>query len=178
VTGDGVDRIDELAATLDALDQHLQHSDAAVRRSVRYRLTLLHLHAVFAVYIGLQFTRVDDATMASPSWAVIRSVPGSPISLGLLLFTGGLILGISAWLRRIIGELVGLCLLLLWYLTIASSFGGALLWWRLGLLPPGTPPPAPYSHGIYLHLSAVMVVHIGALIRIHINRKRLKARRQ
>jgi hypothetical protein len=166
------DPVGRLAATLDALDVHLKRSDADVRRSVRYRLTLLHLHAVFAVYIGIQFTRVDRTTMAVAPWAVIRSVPGSPVSLGIVLATGGLILGMGAWLRNIPAEIAGLCLLLLWYLTIATSFGGALLWWRLGLLPAGTPQPAPYSHGIYLHLSAVMIVHIGSLLKIRAARLR------
>jgi hypothetical protein len=171
----GEDAINQLARTLDSLDDHLKRSDDVVRRSVKYRLTLLHFHAVFAIYIGLQFTQVDKRTMTGAAWELINGVPGRQWTLGILLALGGVILGVATWRRRIIGEIVGLCFLLSWYLTITASFAGGLIWWELGWFPAGTARPTPYAHGVYGHLATIMLVHIGALVRMR--RSRLKAAR-
>nr|WP_221374420.1 hypothetical protein [Actinoplanes polyasparticus] len=171
----GEDAINALARTLDDLDLHLQRSDATVKRSERNRIGLLHLHALAALYIGPLFAFVGPEQLAGAAWVLIRYIPGAPESLGCLLFLGGVVLAVSTWRRSAGWEILGLCLLLTWYLTIAISFGGGLLWWLTGGFPPGTPKPAPYSHGVYLHLSSVMVIHLLTLLRIR--RARRKARR-
>ncbi|GAA0494677.1 hypothetical protein Ade02nite_19920 [Paractinoplanes deccanensis] len=168
----GRNAIDRLVETLDALDEHLQTSDATVKRSERNRIGLLHLHAAFAVYIGPMFALLGRDGMAGPAWLLIRRIPGAPVSLACLLFAGGVILGIATWHRAVRWEIVGLCMLLGWYVTIAVSFGGALLWWLTGGFPAGTPKPAPYTHGVYLHLGALMIVHLVTLIRIRVARRK------
>jgi hypothetical protein len=165
------DAIDALATTLDALEAHIEATDSTMQRATKYRLGLLHLHAGYAMYIAIWFATLDTPAMAGVAWTLIRAIPGSPITPAVLLFAGGMILAVATWRRALIGEIVGLCMLLAWYLTITVSFGGALLWWEMGLFPPGTPQPAPYAHGVYLHLSSLMTVHILVLIRLRRIRK-------
>ena len=175
MTGAGEDRIDALARTLDALDEHLQVSDATVKRSERNRLTILHLHALAAVYIGPLFTLVTPEGRAGAAWAVIRLVPGSTVTLGIMLFLGGLILGVATFQRAVRWEMVGLCVLLGWYVVVAVSFGLGAAGWYLGWDWVGGTRPVPYSHGVYAHLASIMLVHLGTLIKIR--RARLKAAR-
>jgi hypothetical protein len=175
VTSDGEKAIDALARTLDALDDHLRSSDATAHREQRNRLGMLHLHAVAAMYIGPLFALVGKEGMTGAAWALIRSIPGAPYSLGGLLFTGGLVLGWATWKRHVRWEMIGLCVLLTWYLIIAVSFGAGAAGWYLGGRRGDGARPAPYTHGIYLHFSAVMLVHLGTLVRIR--RARRKAAR-
>ncbi len=171
----GEDSLDALARTLDALDEHLPRSDATVRRSERNRLTILHLHAAAGVYIGPLFALVDEAGQRGAAWQVIRLVPGSTVTLGALLFLGGLILGVATWHRAVRWEMVGLCLLLSWYLIVAVSFGLGAAGWYLGWGWVAGTRPVPYSHGVYLHLATIMIVHLVTLVKIR--RARLKAAR-
>ena len=142
-----------------------------MKRSERNRIGLLHLHAAFAVYIGILFAFLGRDGMAGTAWTLVRTIPGTPGSLAALLFVGGIILGFATWKRAVRWEMLGLCLLLSWYLTIAVSFAGALVWWMLGGFPTNTMRPAPYAHGIYLHFSAVMIVHLTTLLRIRRTRR-------
>lgn len=162
----GEETINALARTLDALDDHLRSSDATARREQKNRLGMLHLHALAALYIGPLFALVGRDGMQGAAWTVIRTIPGTPYTLGGLLFTGGLILALATFRRRVVGEMIGLCVLLSWYLTIAVSFGAGALGWYLGWSWVTGARPAPYAHGIYLHFSAVMLVHLATLVRI------------
>jgi hypothetical protein len=167
------DRVTEMAGLLDALDDHLRDSDIRVRRSEGNRLSLLHLHAAAALYIAPLFAAMGRDGMTGPAWALVRMIPGAPYTLAVLFGAGGLILGTATWFRAPRWEILGLCMLLAWYLTIAISFAGALLMWLGGAFPPSTPKPAPYAHGVYLHLSAVMTVHLVTLIRIRVAQRGL-----
>lgn len=158
--------VEALARTLESLDAHIRKADDGVRRATRYRLSILHLHAAFAVYIGMQFATLTPEQTSGPTWILIRNVPGMPVLPASVLFIGGVILGTATWRRVLVWEMVGLSMLLLWYVLIAVSFGGALLWWQLGWLPPGTVRPAPYAHGVYAHLACMMVVHLVVLLRL------------
>lgn len=160
------DAVDALARTLDALDEHLQASDATARRSETNRLSLLHLHAGAAIYIGPLFALVGSDGMQGAAWVLIRMIPGAPYSLGALLFTGGLILAVATWRRAVLWEMVGLCVLLSWYLIITVSFGAGAAGWYFGGRRGDGARPAPYAHGIYLHFSGVMLAHLATLIRI------------
>lgn len=171
MTGREDETIDALANTLDALEAHIQATDTTMHRATKYRLGLLHLHAAYAMYIAVWFATIDKPAMSGVAWTVVRAIPGTPVTLAVLLFVGGAILAVATWRRAVGWEIVGLCLLLIWYLTITVSFGGALLWWELGLFPPGTPQPAPYAHGVYLHLSSLMTIHTIVLFRIRRTRR-------
>ncbi|GGN39396.1 hypothetical protein FHR83_006726 [Actinoplanes campanulatus] len=171
----GEETIDALARTLDALDDHLRSSDATARRSERNRLSMLHLHALAACYIGPLFTLIGEESRRGAAWAVIRLIPGSTTSLGVLLTAGGVVLGVATWRRALVWEMAGLCVLLSWYLIVAVSFGlGAAGWYLRWDWVDGSR-PAPYAHGIYLHLFTIMIVHLGTLAKIR--RARRKAAR-
>lgn len=162
----GEETIDALARTLDALDDHLRSSDATAHREQRNRLTILHAHALAGVYIGPLFALVSQEQQRGAAWQLIRVVPGSTVTLGWLLFTGGMILGTATFLRAVVWEMVGLCVLLSWYLTVAVSFGLGAAGWYLGWDWVHGTQPAPYAHGVYFHLFTVLLVHLATLVRI------------
>lgn len=159
------DKIDQLARALDGVEIHVRAVDASARREQRNRLNMLHLHAAAAVLIGPLFALVEPATLNGANWAIIRVIPGTPVTLGLFLLLGGLILGPSTHLRHPRWEKVGLWIILTWYAIIALSFGGAGLLYLTGNNPaPNT--PAFYAPMVYLHLTCVMVVHLATLNRM------------
>ncbi len=171
MTGRG-DALDALAETLDALDEHLRHSDAAVMRSERNRLSMLHVHALFGISIGALFSLVGQDGMRGATWTVARMIPGAPVSLGLTLLAGGLILAVATMRRAIRWEMVGLWILLFWYTMIAISFGSALFLWLVAGMPGGTAKPSIYGPLLYCHFSIIMAVHLKTLRKIQRYRSR------
>jgi hypothetical protein len=169
VTG-GEDRIDALARTLDALDEHLQVSDATVRRSEKNRLSLLHVHAVFAVAIAPLFAALGQDGMRGPSWVVIRLIPGAPYTLAALLGIGGVILGVATWYRAVVWETAALWVLMAWYALIAVSFAGAVLLW----LADGASGQRPsfYAGVVYAHVFVILGVHQRTLVKIRRSRRK------
>ncbi|MEU3452194.1 hypothetical protein ABZ671_00925 [Micromonospora sp. NPDC006766] len=161
----GLNALDQFAATLDALDAHLTAAGTAMRRSEHNRLSLLHLHAAAAAVVAPLFASIGQAGMQGPSWTIIRHIPAAPYSLAVLLGVGGVILGVATWFRHRSAEMVGLGLLLAWYVIIAGSFGGAVLLWLADGSPPGPRPPA-YPAGVYAHLAVIMAVHLRTLWRM------------
>lgn len=159
------DKIAQLAAALDDVDQHVRAVDATARRSENNRLNMLHLHAVAAALIGLLFAAIDPAVMTGTNWVVIKMIPGAPVTLGLFMFLGGMILGPATWYRHLRWEKVGLWIIMAWYATIALSFGTATLLW-LSEEAPSKTPPAFYAPMVYLHLTCVMLVHLFTLNRM------------
>lgn len=160
----GEDTIDALAKTLDALDEHLQSSDATARRSERNRLSLLHVHSVAAVVIAPLFAALGREGMRGPSWTVAKLIPGAPYTLALVLGVGGVLLGVATWYRRLGWELVGLWVLMGWYATIAVSFFGAVVVWLIQGQPEGR--PSFYAGAVYAHVCVILWVHRTTLTRI------------
>lgn len=164
---------DPLARTLhalDALDSHLQASDATVRRSESNRLSLLHVHALFAMLIAPLFALLGRDGMTGPSWTIARQIPGAPYTLAALLGIGGVILGVATWYRHVGWELVGLWVLMSWYTIIAVSFAGALLWWLADGRP--DPRPSPYPAAVYTHVCVILGIHQMTLVRIRRARRK------
>jgi hypothetical protein len=172
VTGEE-EAIAALARTLDDLDQHLQVSDATAKRSERNRLSLLHVHAVFAVFIAPLFAAIGDTGMAAATFTVVRLIPAAPFSLAGLLFIGGVILGIATWQRHILGEIIGLWILMCWYATLSVSFAGAVFLWLADGLPK-TSQPNLYPSVVYGHVCVVLAVHQATLLRIRRQRKQAR----
>lgn len=165
----GPDPIAALAAALDHLDTHVRVADRVAKRAEGNRLSMLHLHALAALFIGPLFAAIGREGMNTPIWVVARSFPGAPYTLGLLIFIGGLILGPATWYRVIRWEKVGLWILLTWYAIISISFGGAiLLWLTTGM---DTAKPSFYAPMVYLHLTAIMGVHLLTLQRMTARRR-------
>ncbi len=170
MTADG-DAIDALANTLDALDVHLRHSDATVRRSERNRLSMLHIHALAAMVVAPLFAAIGRQGMTGPTWAVIRLIPGAPFTLAVLLFGGGATLAVATAYRAVWWEMLGLWILLCWYATISVSFALALGQWLIAGMPAGPGKPSTYAPALYGHFVAIMGVHLRTLYRIRRTRK-------
>jgi hypothetical protein len=164
VTGDH-EAIAQLAGTLDALDEKIRANESTIKRSEHNRLSLLHVHAVFACFIGPLFTALGQHGMAAPAWVLIRQIPGTPWSLGAILFIGGVILGAATWFRHLRWEIVGLWILMAWYATIAIGFGGAVFVWLAAGRPPGAQ-PSYYPAGVYAHVLVILSVHQRTLLRM------------
>jgi uncharacterized membrane protein SirB2 len=159
------DKIDQLARALDHVDQHVRKVDANERRERRNRLNMLHLHSAAAVLIGILFAIHDPAALTGANWAIARLIPGMPVSLGLLLLIGGLILGPATHLQSLRWEKTGLWIIMAWYAIIAFSFAGSSLLYLAGRNPSATT-PAFYASLVYLHLTCVMIVHLATLNRM------------
>jgi hypothetical protein len=161
-TGDPIGRLTEY---LDALDDHIQAVDGELHREVDNRLTLLHLHAFAGMLIAPSFAAIGRDGMTAPIWSIVRQIPGAPYSLAALMFTGAVILGIATTYRNLRWETVGLVMILAWYAILTVSFGGAVTLWLASGRPAVPGPPGFYAPFVYLHLTAVMTVHLVTLRR-------------
>lgn len=153
--------VDRLADLIDALDDHVRAAETTVRRSEGNRIGILYVHALFAVAIGPAFAAIGKEGMNGPIWRAMRDLPGAPYSLGAIMFLGGIILTIATTLRSRLWEIVGLCLLVVWYGTVAVTFGASILLWAIGGrqgMQPGF-----YAPLVYLHFLAIMLVHCWTL---------------
>jgi hypothetical protein len=153
--------VDRLADLIDALDDHVRAVDQTARRSERNRIGILYVHALFAVAIGPAFAAIGKQGMHGPIWRAMRDLPGAPYSLGAVMFLGGVILTIATTLRNRPWEIVGLVLLVIWYLTVAITFAASIVLWVVG----GRTGQQPgfYAPLVYLHFTAIMLVHCGTL---------------
>ncbi|MFC8617756.1 hypothetical protein ACFT9M_15275 [Micromonospora purpureochromogenes] len=105
------------------LETYIGHVGAQARRSESNRLSLLHLHAAAACYIAPGFALISEAPRQTPTFALVRLIPGAPVSLAVLFGVGGLILGIATIRRRPRWEIAGLSLMLAWYVIVAGTTG-------------------------------------------------------
>lgn len=160
----GSDPVAALADLIDAMDDHVRTSEAAQRRSEGNRISILYVHALFALMIAPAFAAYGREAMTGPIWVLIRSLPGTPGTLALIMFLGGLILAIATTLRDRIWEMVGLGFLIVWYGTISFSFSVAVLVW---ILEGGNgPKPGLYAPLVYGHFAVIMLVHCHTLRRM------------
>lgn len=169
---------DELQHNLDNLRHHL----AAVgrdlddlsehqRRSTRGRLSLLHIHAVTAVFTGAGVVANGPSGIASSSYDGIRWVPGAPTSIGAVLVVFGVILGVATWRRNITVELFAACGIVAWYCGFGSSFAWTSIAWLIthdGLKPSFQGAPAYYGW------AALLVAHMWILAWVRTTRARVK----
>jgi hypothetical protein len=168
------DALDALSDALDAIDVHVRVADARVKRTEKYRLSMLHVHAIMAMLIAPLFMAIGRVGMRGPTWVTARLIPGAPYTLGVFLFAGGMILAVATWYRAIRWEMFGLWILLCWYASISISFGAAVvLWIHHGALD-GPTKPALYSPVVYLHYVCIMAVHLGTLFRLRRLQRRPK----
>jgi hypothetical protein len=159
------DLLDGLEALVHSVDDSARQSRAVARRSESNRLSLLHIHAAAALIIAPLFALLGREGMQGPSWTVVRLIPAAPYSLAVLLAVGGVVLGVATWHRHKPAEMLGLWLLLSWYVTISVSFAGAALLWLVDSDHTG-PKPSFYPPAVYLHLSVIMAVHLRTLRRM------------
>lgn len=155
------DPIDALSYMVDDFASYVSGSEKEHRESVRYRLNLLWVHAFAACLIAPAFAM---STLAGGSFRIINLVPYAPYWMGAIIGTGGVLLGIGCIMHRPRAEIAGLCVLAFWYALISITFTGSVI---LYLMSDPRPVAAPtyYAPFLYLHLTIIMLVHVGTLIR-------------
>jgi hypothetical protein len=160
----GNDPVSALADLFDVMDGRIRKTDALARRSESNRLSILYVHALFALLIAPTFAALGKEGMTSSIWALIKQMPGTPGSLALIMFLGGLILAIATTLRDRVWEMVGLGFLIMWYGTISFSFAVGIIVWLLG--GGDGPRPGLYAPLVYAHFAVIMLVHCNTLRRM------------
>lgn len=160
----GEDPVAALADMLDQIDVTNRSNTTRLQRNESNRIGLLVVHGCAAVLIAPLFTTVTS-TMNSPTWVVLRAIPGAPYSLAAFMGLGGLILLPATLVRAKWWEIVGLSLIFAWYATMATGFAGAVIYWAAEGLPDDAR-PSMYPSLVYGHLAVVMAVHIATLRRL------------
>ncbi len=159
------DPILELAMTLEALDVSLTLSRATAKRGEHNRLRLLMVHGAAAMIIAPLFLAYSIANgLASPSWALLRTIPGAPHTVAAWLFVGGAVVMLGSAARSRPVAATGLAMMGVWYLSFATTFSyAAIQWWLSGA--ESAQMPGIYAGPVYLHLAIIMVLQVIAALR-------------
>jgi hypothetical protein len=157
-----IDPVDAMLEVVKGFETFVDRSRVREGRSTRYRANLLWVHALAAMTMAPLFA-ASRAGMNTPNFTFLLMLPGAPLSVALMLGTGGLILGMGCVLdaRRL--EIAGLIALATFYLTLSMSFAIAAIAFYLSDSP--GPRPAIYSPILYLHMTIIMAVHMSTLVR-------------
>lgn len=156
-----IEAVDIMIDVVDGLEEYVIISADTETHGTRYRLNLLWIHAIAAVTMAplLMYTGKDG--LNGPSLSFIADLPGSPLSIALMLWVGGLILGMGAVFRAKRTEMVGLCFLATFYILFAVSLAVPPIRWLAG---DGGMKPAFYAPILYGHMATIMAVHIWGLV--------------
>lgn len=168
-----IDAVEQMMEVLDGFEQYVVYAADRDQHGTRYRLNLLWIHAFAALLVAPALSLTGRDGMTGPSFAFLRTLPGTPYSLSTVIGLGGLILGMGCVFRHKIIEQVGLSLLFLFYLCMTISLAVPALDW---LVHGGPVKPPMYGPVIYLHLTVIMAVHVWALmIRVRDERAATRA---
>jgi hypothetical protein len=159
----------DLADLLGSMETHVRQAGHTARIDEQTRLNLLMGHAIFGVAVGPTFALLAISGMTS----VLRRIPGSPLSLALLVGAAGAVLAVATWRRSLAWEYGALIAMLAWYALVSASLFGAVAMW---LAEPGPPDwhhaPAIYPGLVYLHLAYALAAHARTLRRKGLRRTR------
>lgn len=158
---DAAAALDRMTDVVDSFETYVIYAASREEHGTQYRLNLLWIHAFAALLIAPLMSATGRDGMSGPSFVVVRQIPGTPYSLSALLGIGGVILGLGCVFRAKRVEVVGLCLLMIFYLTLAVSFAALPIMWlgdRTSVKPPM------YAPVVYCHLAVIMSVHMWALV--------------
>lgn len=162
------DPVAALAEWLAAVDVAGRDSAHRLRRSERNRIGLLLVHGMFALVVAPLFAAQLGAPggMSSPSFALLRAVPGAPYSLAFLLGLGGAILVPATIARHRPWEMTGLGLLIAWYGLLAAALLLAFIPWAMAGSPSASRPSL-FGPAFYAHFATIMAVHLRTLWHLH-----------
>lgn len=153
--------LDRMTDVVDSLGEYVLITTDRARHGTRYRLNLLWVHSVAALMMAPLFMATGREGMTGPSFSFLRSLPGSPYSVGIILMAGGLIVGMGCIFRAKLVEAIGLILLAIFYITLAITFAVPPTRWLIGeqLIKPPL-----YGPVLYGHLTVIMALHIRGLL--------------
>jgi hypothetical protein len=166
------DAVFRLAETLAALDVHMADVGRSQQRLETNRSSIIHVHAVVALLAGPLFSLSHPAAFVGAAWEIIRMVPwfpdvlGWPFALAGAVVAWGSVVGsprLTAW---------GLGGMLAWYATVGIASAVAVMDWVLAPAERGPVPPLLHFPLIYMHLAAIMGVHVWTLLRLRADRRR------
>lgn len=167
---DLADHLENLRHSLLAVGRDLDDLTEQQRRSTRGRLSLLHIHAVTAVAVGLGIVANGPEGIATPAYAGIRWIPGSPFTVGAVLVILGTVLGVATWRRAVQVEMVAAFGIVVWYLMFATSFVGAMIGWQLH---PYGQKPSWQGMFSYYGWAALLIAHLRILAWVRATRGRV-----
>lgn len=137
-------------------------ADKTVWRFVHYRHELLWVHGIASMLMAWALAGTGKGALRGPSFILIRMIPGAPGSLAVMLGLGGFLICVGLIFEIFAVKRVGLLMLGLFYLTIALSLSVPIFLWATGQLPMK---PVLYPPILYLHMAAIIAVHIGLTFR-------------
>lgn len=160
----GRNPVDALADLFDSLDANIRRAGRIARHDERNRLTLLFGHGVFAMLVAPGFAMLVKTGMSSPSFVVLRQLPGAPVSLAAWIGAAGATLAVATYRRHRVAEFASLAAMALWYLTIFVSYIAALWLWAAE---PGpldwTRVPTTWAMWIYAGYTYALAAHMHTL---------------
>lgn len=171
--GPGEDAVDVMVEVVDGFAEYVLTTERRDARWVHYRANLLWVHSFAALVMAPLFAAIGEVGMRGTSFAVLRTLPGTPLSLAVVLGVGGLVLGLGCVFvsRRV--QIAGLLGLLVFYMTLSISFGAASIQFVAnGPIPGAMGVPAYYAPIVYLHISIIMAVHMTTLIASRVRSRR------
>lgn len=167
------DPTDALANLFDSMEMHVRRAGRTAHIDERVRLSLLLGHACFGIVVGPAFALLSLSGMTSPSFVLLRRVPGNPWSMAAVIFVAGIVLAVATWHRQRAWEYAALVAMLMWYGIVAVSLAGAVVLWLAAPGPPDwTKSPSIYAPLIYSHLCYALVAHARAIRKKGLRRPR------
>ncbi len=158
--------VDALADLFDSLDAHVTTANRHARLDEGNRLTLLFGHGIFGMLVAPGFALLSMSGMTSPSFVILRQVPGAPASLAAWIGVAGAVLAVATWHRQRAAEFWALAAMAAWYLITAVSYVGAIFLWLADPGPPmWTRAPTLFAQMVYLHLAYALSSHMVTLHR-------------
>lgn len=166
--------VQQLTDLLDGIEQRVHTTARIAALDERNRITLLFGHAIFAMLVVPGFALLSKAGMNSPSFVVIRNIPGSPFTLAAWIGIAGFVLAVATVHRNRRGEFYALIALGIWYAMFSVSLMAAIAVWLAPAVEAGgflgfpshldwSRGPAVYAPVVYAHLAYAMAGHVRTL---------------
>lgn len=175
--------VSQLTKLLDSIEDRVSSNAKIAVLDERNRLTLLFGHAIFAMLVVPGFALLSKSGMRSPSFVVVRTIPGAPFSLATWVGIAGFVLAVATIHRNRRGEFFALIALGLWYVLFSMSLMVAIAIWMAPAVERGgftgfvgyldwSRAPAIYAPVVYAHLAYAMGGHIRTLWKLGLQRDR------
>lgn len=160
------DPTERLANLFDSMSANIRAATGRARLDESNRINLLFGHAIFGILVAPTFALLSLTGMNSPSFVVLREIPGNPWSMSAVIGFAGTVLAVATWHRARPWEYGALVAMVLWYLTVSASLLGAVVLWA------AEPGPLDWQHApgiypvlVYGHLAYALATHATTIRR-------------